>query len=157
MANVTTNLANPGIPESGIKKAYIARSIVTLALAATNDVLYALTIPSGHRVTNVTLKVVEATGETCTVAVGVFSDQAGSAVDADGFDASADMNAAVGTLTCGSGFDDNNTLVDALVAKGGYLNKTPAVAYIALTPTVSSSPLGALGKVEVIAEMVDLT
>jgi hypothetical protein len=130
---------------------YKMSRVFDLALLATADIKYCFAVPNGHRVRNVTQKVVEATGETCVDEVGIYSDLVGSAVDADGFEGSADLNAAVGTRYTGIGG------TDALVTAGGWLNTTGAVAYIAIVPTVGASPLGALGKVQVVALMTDET
>jgi len=153
MANVTTDLQS-GRPSdaSGGRGDYKMAHTYSLAGLATSDVLYCHTIPAGHRVRNVTLEVVEATGETCVVAVGMASDLVGTLISSGtGFDASADVNAAVGTLTTGDGG------TDAHVTDGGYLNLTPAVTYVVLVPTVSASPLGTLGQVRVIATVTDET
>lgn len=122
-----------------------------LALLATADILYCFAVPDGHRVRNVTQRVVTATGKTCVDEVGIYSDLVGSAVDADGFEGSADLNAAAGARYTGVGG------TDALVTAGGWLNTTGAVAYIGIVPTVSSSPLGSAGTVQVVALMTDET
>ncbi len=121
-----------------------------LAGVATSDVLYAFKLPAGHRCKNVTLKVVTPTGLTSTAAVGIYSDIVGSAVSNNSFDASANLNAAAGTLTTGAGG------TDAYVTAGGYLNLTPADTYICLTLSVTGGPIVA-GSVEVVALCADET
>lgn len=150
MANITDQMAEVAIPSEKTHKHYLIPVILDLALGATGDIYYPITIPAGHKCLDVVCEVVEATGETATAAVGVYSDLTGTAVDADGFDASVDLNATAGTRTHGVGG------TDALVTAGGYMHAT-ADTYIGLVLTVSSSPLGALGQLKVTAEMVDFT
>lgn len=141
MANVITQL-RPGVYGK------VQDEIFDISTLATADILYAFTILPGQRVKNVDSEVVVATGETCVIEIGVYSNLTGSAVDADGFEASADVNAAVGTQYTGKA-------ADALVADGGWLNTTGANAYIGVVPTVSASPLGALGTIRLVASMSD--
>ena len=151
MANVTTYLQQGVQPAVGADKDYVMETELTLALGATDDVYYALTIPSGHLVRNVVCEVVQAAGETATASVGMSSDKIGTEINDDGFDASVNLNATAGTLTIGAGG------TDTYVTAGGYLNLTPAATYIGLELTVSATPLGTAGKLKVRALCTDCT
>lgn len=141
MANDITQL-RPGVYGP------VQDELFDISLMATADILYCFTVLPGQRVKNVASEVVVATGEACVIEIGVYSDLTGTAVDANGFEASADVNAAVGSQYTGKA-------ADALVADGGWLNTTGAVAYIGVVPTVNASPLDALGTIRLVASMSD--
>jgi hypothetical protein len=97
-----------GIAYDGITKFWVAESTVDLAgeTIADNDAVQCLDILAGTHVLNVFVEVVTAVGATCTATVG---DGNGTA----SWDASADLNAAAGTITQGRGG------TDAYVTQGG--------------------------------------
>jgi len=142
--HVTTYLnTNGGASVVGDQRDYCIETELQFSTGATGDFYYAAKLLAGHRLLNVTCEVTEATGETCTATVGTYSDTAGTEIDADGFDASTNLNATAGTLTTGVGG------TDAQVTAGGYLNTTGAAAYVALVLTVAATPLGTAGKMKV--------
>lgn len=147
MANDISQLNTAGgASVNGDGPDYNMDKTISLATAATSDVIYIHKLLAGHRLVNVTCEVIEATGETATVSLGMASDLDGTLISSGtDFDASVNVNATAGTLTSGTGG------TDASVTAGGYINLTPADTYLVAVPTVSASPLGALGQLRVVA------
>ena len=149
MANNTDQLAVGAIPALGLKKGYVQEKVIDLAGLPTGELVYVFTIPKGQKVLDVVTEVVEGVDLVATANVGIYSDKTGTAVDADGFNAAVDLDAAEGTIEHGLGG------TDALMTTGGYMHAT-AETYIALALTVAAGPVVA-GSIAVRAHCVDLS
>jgi hypothetical protein len=104
MSTIKDFIADGGvgaIPADGLNKAVVLKSRVDFSEVSclSGDVVQALRIPKNFLVLNVFVKVVTAEGGTCTATVGDGSD-------ADGWDASANLNATAGTVTQGASGTD---------------------------------------------------
>lgn len=95
MATITTFLAGNYGPRA-IGSSFVSYSRLDFAKTpvAASDVVQVVEIPAGTVVTNVFVKVITAEGATCTATVG-------DGADADGWDASTNLNAAADTITYG--------------------------------------------------------
>lgn len=100
MANIDLRKgAANGYPASGSKGLYALEALLDFEKdprVATN-VLELLDIPKGSMILGTKVEVIRAEGGTATAHLGLH-DAAMSAVDADGFLASTDLNAAAGTV-----------------------------------------------------------
>ena len=126
----------------GHNKFFVMENIVDLGAdgTATGEVIQALSIPAGTSVLNVHVEVIEQMALTATATVG---DGAGAA----DWDASTDLDGAVGTITEGISGTDAYALT----------GKTYAAAdTIDLTCTIAAGP-AALGKYKVTALCVKIS
>lgn len=141
----TKALANTATerPWQGIPKVYMLENEVDFGddATATGDVVQALSVKAGTHVLQVWCEVTEAMALTATATVG-------DADSAAAWDASVNLNAAVGTVTYGVGGTDNN------VTYGGKFYS--AADTIDLTCTITSGPAAA-GKMMVRALCIDVT
>lgn len=138
MATLDKTGGNSAQPWDGKDNHFVVSQEINLAGVATGDVVQALKVPAKTFVKNVVVEIITQTGLTSTATVG-------DGGDANDWDASVNLNAAVGTLTLGVGGTDAN------VTNGGKLYT--AEDTIDLTCTITSGPI-VTGKIRVSAECV---
>lgn len=138
-----------GRPNMAADRAYAMAHTFDLAGLATGDVLYAFTIPAGHKVVNVSRQVIAKADATTPIAnIGIYTDQMGTAVANNDFGSADALNATVGTIVKG-------IAADAAVAAFGYVNGL-ADTYIGVLINVTGGPL-TTGSYRLVVECVDCT
>jgi hypothetical protein len=141
MATLAKYNSQTAIPASGLNKVFLIENTVNLAAVATGDVVQALRVAADTYVQQVFVEVVTASGLTSTATVG-------DGDDADGYDASTNLNATAGTITYGAGG------TDAYLTANGKLYT--AADTIDLTCTITSGPIVA-GSIKIRALCVDVS
>jgi len=150
MAIVTSylgpNVSNAQKPFDGIFRPYVLKNTIDLSqntAILASDVIQVLNIPAKTFVQNVWVRITTPSGGTLTASVGDTNN-------ASGWDASVDLNAAAGTITCGA----TGTDAYALSSLG------PGKSYPTALPislSLSANTPGVVGKFDVFALCMDVS